>query len=288
MLIFQYGSWIHILTLLFAAGLVCGLYFLLKKRSLAAKMRLLYILAAVNVAQHLLKFLVWPHAWGTGFCHTNTAYNVCAILILMTPFLLRKREGAWRETVSYVGSAGCMLAFLIPYWFVGQSIWNFYVGWEYVRFLFCHLLLLCTSLLPILWGLVHIRKKNFWKIGLCFFTLLAVILVNDVLCICMGLTDGSAETMYETLYSLNPLWMMHPPEGFESYSKLLSFFSPDIFLGRLSGFYTPILWYFVPLYSVITLLAYPLGALAERYLPNVALSPAEKLLSDRERPHSFL
>lgn len=287
MLIFRYGSWIHILTLILVAGLIVGVYFLLRKKPREIKLRLLYILAVVNVVQHLFKFWIWPHVWGTGFSHSNTAYNVCAVMIFLTPFFLSKNSGAWRETVAYIGTFGCALSIFIPYWFVGQSLAKFGIFWEYMRFLFCHTTLLATSLLPALWGMVRFRLKNFWKIGLCFFTVLAAILVNDVLCICTGLTGGSAATLYETLAELNPLWMFRPPDNFQFYVKIITALSPAIFLGGKSGVYTPILWYFVPVYCGITLLAALLNFLAERYLPKDG-ADAEEWLLPHGKPHSFL
>ena len=113
--------------------------------------------------------------------------------------------------------------------------------------------------------MVKFERKNFWKIGLWFFAMLCIILVNDVLFICMGLSTGSAEALYETLYTLNPLGIIHPPENAGALLKILSYLSPSIFLGAKSGVYVPILWYMLPAYVAITLLAYGLGTLWELY-----------------------
>lgn len=288
MLNFHYGCFIHILSLLLVIGSVCGLYFLFRKKSEKIKLCFLYALACVNIFQHLFKFWLWPHMWGTGFAHSNTAYNVCAITILMTPFFLKKKSGAWRETVCYVGTIGCSLSLIIPYWFVGKSLGEFYNLWEFLRFLFCHSVLFMTSLLPALWGMVHFHLKNFWKIGLCLFVMLLGILVNDVLCICTGLVEGGPENMYEILYDLNPLWMMHPPADFGIYVRIVTLLTPRIFLGERTGVYTPILWYYITLYVVIDVLAVLLGYLAERFLPKEERSRSDLLPHGEKTDHSFL
>ena len=49
---------------------------------------------------------------------------------------------------------------------------------------------------------------------------------------------------------------MGPPEEFIWLEKLSSFFTPSVFLGENStGLYTPILWYAIPVYIGITLVA---------------------------------
>ena len=258
--VIRIGSLIYIIYLLISTGILLAVYFGGRKKSEHVKITILFVLAIVNLVQHFFKFLIWPHHYGTGFSIVNTAYNVCAFHIILTPFLIRKKSGALKEFHVYVGSVGCIGAFFYPSWFIGQTI----LQWEFLRFWTCHFLLLLTSLLPILWGMVKFERKNFWKIGLWFFAMLCIILVNDVLSIYMGLA-GEAESLYETLYALNPLGIIHPPENAKVLLKIISYLSPPIFLGSNSGVYVPILWYMLPVYVGITLLAYGLGTLWELY-----------------------
>ncbi len=255
---FQFLSFTYFGYLLISAAIVLILFFAFRKTSRRVKLAVLYILALFNVAQHLFKSIIWPHLAGTGFSHINTFYNVCAAMILLTPFFLYKKRGAWREAVALVGCSGGLLATCIPYWFIGKSI----LQWEFLRFWTCHEVLFLTSVLPILWKMVHFKFSNFWKIGLCFFTFLSGIFLNDVLCVCSGLAGSGTENLYASLYNLNPLYIMHPPEeGFEWVVAIIKVLTPKLFLGGDGSGYTPVLWYFIPFYMLITLVAIPVELL---------------------------
>ena len=58
---------------------------------------------------------------------------------------------------------------------------------------------------------------------------------------------------------------MHPPASFGWLSNIISALSPNIFIGNAEGnVYIPILWYAIPMYIFITVLAFAIGALLDR------------------------
>lgn len=259
-MILQYGSLLYFGYLLLSAAIVCGLYFCARDRSEEVQSRIVFCLATVNVAQHLLKGYLWPHLMGTGFTIDSTACNICAALILLTPFLCRVKGGILKETLVLAGTVGAALALFLPYWFIGQTI----LQWEFLRFWVCHLLLAATSLLPILWRRVRFRFFDFLKIAPCFFVILAAVLFNDVLAIAAGLATDPAPTLFETLYVLNPLWSMHPPEVSEQVLRIFNLFTPPVFLGGEGRPYVPILWYIIPLFLLFTTAAFLVFCLLKR------------------------
>lgn len=251
----------YILHIAASIGIVVFCHFLFAKRSQKAKLIFLFVVAGLNVFQHLFKAVVWPHLYGTGFTISNTLYNVCATMIILTPFFLRRRGGVWREAIALVGTIGSALALFVPFWFIGKSIMN----WEYVRFWTCHELLLVTSVLPITWKMVEFRAKDFWKIGLCFFGILGIIMFNDIICILTGIYGNGTQSLGTALYNLNPFCMMRPLSEFAWLERFVRPFTPSIFMSSSGHGYTPILWYFFPLYTVITLVAGPLLVFLERH-----------------------
>lgn len=253
----------HLLSLLFAAALVLALYFPLRKKSPRAKKIALGIVIGVNIGQHFLKSFVWPHLWGSGFTLENTAYNVCALLILATPFCVYGKSGVLKQFLFYAGTCAGTFALLFPFWFVGKSL----LQWEFVRFWFCHALLLASSVLPGLWGMVPFRMRDGWKFGLLALGALCIILLNNVIfLLAFGQTDGS--DLYEALLAHNPVWLAGPPQGDNVLKTVLVALCPPPFRGGEGRAFTPILWYAVPVYAVITAAAYALGAIAERIQKN--------------------
>lgn len=244
--------------LLVVAGLV-GLFFLLRNRSQRTKWIVIAVITWVNVAQHLLKSVLYPHLWGTGFSFLNTANNVCAFLVLLMPFMGRWGSQAQKDFIYTTGFAAGLSAMLFPACFVNQTL----PGWELFRFYFCHGLLLYSAALPLLLGIHRISWKSWYKFAPQFVLMLALVLLDNILCIYMGITPGATpENMNLVLWGQNPLWMMGPPEGFEWMAALLEPFTPDVFLR--AGHYVPILWYAWPLFIPMSLAALGLFALVDR------------------------
>lgn len=257
-----FGSFAYFMYLFIVAAFIALYGLIFRKRSKRAKTIALYVLIAINLFQHFFKWIVWPHNYGDGFNYTNTAYNVCAFLIIISPVVWASKSAVWKDFLFYFGTCGASLAMVVPHWFEDQSAFQ----WEVYRFYFCHALLVATSVLPVLWKLHAVSYKNSWKVGFVFFLALILIVFNDVVCIVLGLCGGGTENMFETLYRNNPCWVMHPdpPAGFEWATNALEALSPNIFLGNGEKPYTPLLWYAIPMYLLITVLATALGCLIDR------------------------
>lgn len=258
-MLISYGSPAYLLYLLLAAGLVAATYYGLKNRSAFTQDAVLFSLAVINVIQHFFKPFVWPHLYGTEFSHIQTAYNVCACLILATPLAYLLRVKFFRQFLFSVGTVAGVLPLLIPYWFIGQTPFQ----WEFARSFVCHILLFITSLMPLLLNKYRWEEANAPFIPLHFFCMLAVIFVNDVVCIRAGIVAGVDAPLWEAMQSLNPMWIMGPSPAFPAIGKFLAGFSYGVKCGPLPC--VPVLWYFIPLSFLIYMLAGLLGRLSDRY-----------------------
>ncbi len=248
----------YFLCLALSVGFIVALFFAFRKCSLRVKKVVLLVLMLLNIAQHLLKSVVWPHYFSGGFvfAYHNTAYNICASLILVSPFVLLFGGQKLKDSLVYVGTAGPLLAIVVPFWFDGQPLWQ----WEVLRFYVCHVLLVATSILPALWGVTKISYKSFLFVPLFFFGLLILIVFNFLVCASLGLVAGK-DDLFKALYDLNPCWVMHPapPAGFAWVQTALERFTPSVFLATETRPYTPLLWYFIPMYLLMAILALLLG-----------------------------
>ncbi len=244
----EYGSFFYFLypavTVLILAALTVGL----RKCGAGVRKWACFGVAMLNLLQHLLKTFLYPHLWNTGFSYLNTAYNVCALLIIAMPFVqLCKKQGI-RDFVFVTGLFAGLGTMFFPIWFIGEPAY----GWELYRFYICHGLLFLSGALPFALGQQRVCWRSGLKFGAYFLLMLVLVLLNNILCIYMGLTPGaSPEKLHEVLYSQNPLWLMGPRGGFEWVAQLLDPITPDFLLSE--GRYVPVLWYGYPLWILSTL-----------------------------------
>lgn len=260
-MILNYFSLAYFLYLGIALGLVAALYLGLRKKSSKTQKYVILSLMLVNLFQHIFKLNVYPQYDG-GFSGLCTAYNMCAFLIIVSPLALLLASDFIRDFVFYIGTAAGIVAILVPYWNVGKPAFS----WENYRFYLCHALLFASSILPLLLRLHNPSWKCFWRIGLCFFLAISLIIVNDVIFISMGIYDTlSVENLYQSLATANPVWSFGVPDGFGFIKEIAKALSPDVWVGENpAGIPVPILWYFIPVYLGITLVAFPICALVDK------------------------
>lgn len=261
-MLINYGSFMYFMYIFLAIGLCAGIFFAIRKRSDKVKRLTILIISLINLAQHLFKFIIYPHYWDDFSPHLSSAYNVCAFLIITTPFVLIFGNELLKNYMTYLGSIAGMIAMLVPYWFIGQSAFQ----WEAYRFYLCHSLLFISSILPALVGLHKLRWKHFWKMGILFLVMLGIIILNDIFFVAIGAYSGTdSNDIYGSLCAINPCWSVIPPSGeFEWLINIIAFFSPSFLMGNnSSNFYVPILWYAIPIYLGITLVAFTVCVLID-------------------------
>ncbi len=256
----NYFSPAHLIYLAIALALVLGFYFIFRRKSFFAQRIAVLSLVVINVIQHIFKLEIYPMYSG-GFDAICTAYNMCALLILLSPFAHFIKLAPLRDFVYYIGTSAGIVALLIPYWNVGEDAFT----WEFFRFFFCHAVLLLSSVLPLLFGHHKPSWRRFPFVGLAFFAGIGIILLNDVIAIKLGIFGTlSAENLYESLATANPIWSFGPPEGFSFVLDIVDVFTPDFLLGKNGGRLVPVLWYMIPFYLGISIVSFIVFAIADR------------------------
>ncbi len=259
-MIIDYGSPAYIISALLPVGLLLGLYFLLRGKSRKIQKNVILSMSLINLCQHVFKFIIYPQFHGSGFNLFNTAYNICAFLIIFMPVALFLEFRLLSDLVFCVGSAAGIIALLIPYWNIGDSVFS----WEFFRFHFCHSFLFVTASLTLMLGIYKPRFKDFIRLGSYVFLMLAVITANNALCMLIGLHPAKSGNIYDELYLMNVAWTYGPPEQFSWVLPIAKFLSPDAWVGANdAGACIPFLWYLVPFYIIITALAMPIYALLD-------------------------
>lgn len=251
----EYGSGIYMISVGGLLLLAVGAWAVLRRCTDKVQRIAVFSVMLLNVLQHFLKPFLYPQYAGQGFSYNMTAYNLCALLIILSPVAYLWKNRFLRNFVLMVGAVAGLSAIVFPVWFIGRPVWS--LQWHYGRFYICHALLFLSSVLPLALGHHRPSYKEFWQVGLAFLLGLCVILINDVLLICAGIYPKIGTMgMYELLLETNTCLMMGPPKGLPWLTDIIGIFSPSFFMGNNpAGQYVPILWYAIPLYLGITVTA---------------------------------
>lgn len=257
----NYGSPFYIFSLVLLLAIATLVWAILRKRSVRTQRIAVLLLMCANTLQHFLKPLIYPQYAGTGFTALETAYNMCAVLIIISPFVFLWGNRFLKNFI-FMGFTAGIAAIAVPFWYIGMEVSQ--LGWDYGRFYICHAVLFIASLMTRLLGLHKPSYKEFWQPGLAFLLALSVILLNNVIFIALGLYPGAdAGDLYGSLMAVNPCLMMGPSEDQLWLVDLVKYFTPSVFLGsNPTGQFAPILWYALPLYlgqSVITFVFFALS-----------------------------
>ena len=257
-----YGSAAYFIYIAAALIFCATLYIILRGKSQKIQKYVILGIMLANVAQHLLKSFIYPGYAGLGFSAFNTAYNMCAALILVSPIALMLNFRLLRDFVFYAGSFAGLVAIVIPYWHIGADA----LDSEAVRSFICHALLFATSVLPLLLGLHKPSYKCFYKMGPVFLIFLCAITLNDLLCIVIGIYPGlSNMPVIDALYAANPVWAFGPPDNFLFVLDIARVFSPNAWVSfGDGGRCLPVLWYAIPLCLFITVAAFFVCSLVDR------------------------
>ncbi len=260
----DFGSLFYIFSLVLLLGSAAGIWWLLRRCSERTQRTVVFLLMLMNTLQHFFKPLIYPQYRGMGFSALETAYNVCAVLIIASPWVFLWGGRFLKNFVFFAGTVAGLAAIAVPVWYLGMEVTD--LGWDYFRFYLCHGLLFASSLMPLVLGLHKLRWREFWQVGLGFLLALCLILLNDLLFISLGLYPGTDPgDLYGSLVKMNPFMMMGPPEELLWLKELAGILTPGFFLGENPwGLCVPILWYAIPVYLVESLVCFVVFALADR------------------------
>ena len=169
-----------------AVGLVVGLYYLFRNKSLNSKKWLIFGLLLFNFALHFLK-LLHPHYSSNPNFAMESAWcvNICAVSVITFPFLFLSKSETAKDWMFYIGVISGFLALLYPTEAIGKSM--LYV--ELWRFYICHMILIIAPLLMVLLGVHKLNYKNVWKMPFCMIAVMMFIIVNQVLLSELGYID---------------------------------------------------------------------------------------------------
>lgn len=253
---FNFGNHYYFLFLIILIGILLGFYFLLRNKSIKVQKTIIFLLMLLNLFQHIFKCIVWPHLYGTGFNAYNTAYNFCALMIILSPIIFITRLEKIKALLCVMGTISGVIAVLVPYWFFGTNIFVYPTSSEYARFYICHLLLFLSSFLPVLLKLQKFSWRSFYFNGFIVLLFLGLILINNFTV--ASITNKSFEAGINAVLNETAVYIGGPRYGigFDWLMNALVALCPPFFKINYGTGYLPILWYAIPVYVLFTLISF--------------------------------
>ena len=188
------GNFGYIFFIVLAIGLVVGLYFLFRNKSLKSKKILIASLLIFNLLLHWLRLLFPPYAGNPSMILENAWFiNICAVSVLTFPFLFFSKSDTAKDWMFYIGVISGFLSLVYPTEALGDSIATFDV-W---RFYICHMIIIIAPLLMILLKVHKLNYRNVWKMPFCMMAVMLFIICNQVLQSELGIIGMRGDDIFE-------------------------------------------------------------------------------------------
>ena len=245
----------YFLYIIFAFGLLFGLYFLLRNKSKKTSSIVLFSILFSAFALHFLRLAFDSYQqWMPYAIRTVTPENICAVSVLVFPWIFLSKNKFLKDYMFYLGFISGIAATFFPIDVIGFSL----INPETVRFYYTHIVIWVVPTLMVLLKLHTLDYKRIPKIPLLALAMLGVILVNEIILI------GTGFVHIQHLFSSqvrNSALIFGPLADVELVGIMFTALTPEFFLTRPLGpnagevFYWPILWLVIPFYIYSSLAA---------------------------------
>ncbi|MCD8372646.1 MAG: YwaF family protein, partial [Clostridia bacterium] len=185
----EYGSFFYFLYPLLQVLIVIELYFLLRKRSKKAVYWILFAFFAFNFALHFLKVFFYPYNDPGKYSESDIIFtlspsNICALNVIIFPFLYLTKRPALKVYMFYVGIISGFAAVWLPS--MGDFDTSNAIAFDTFRFYTCHGILWMTPLLMVLLGVHKLNYRRIWITPVIYIIVLSLVLVNNYSMYCLG------------------------------------------------------------------------------------------------------
>jgi hypothetical protein len=230
-----------------AVGLILGLYFLLKNRTMKTKKIVIFSILLLNLAIHFLKLTFPPYSNNPGDAMEKIWFiNICAVSVLSFPLFFLSKSDALKDFMFYLGVISGTLAMVIPTEALGEAVWQL----DLFRFYIAHMIILIAPLLMVLLKVHKLDYKRIWKMPFIMCAVLMFIMVQQIIQSELGIIDLRNADFSDINYP-NPSLIWGP--GDSDLAMLFTIFTPNFFkvvpFGEFAGQikYWPFIWLVFPM-----------------------------------------
>ena len=217
---------------------------------------------------HFSKLLFPPYVNSELALKKITPENICALSTLAFPFIFLSKNKYLKDYMFYMGLISGTLAIVFPAEAFGKSPFIY----DTIRFYIAHMTITIAPFLMVSTGLHKLDYHRVYCVGVIFLGVMAVILINEIILIEIGLVDISetpeGKLLTDPFRYRNFSFIFGPVLGYfydnnitllqDFFDVLIPNFAMTIPYGEFSGEkkYWPIIWAIVPVMILVTFVSF--------------------------------
>ena len=181
----HFGNFFYFLAIFVLFVGTLGLTLLCRRQGKKFAKKLILTLLWLNFALHFAKQLLpsYISRWPVGLTD-SAAPNLCAVLIIIAPFVFLFGNAYWKDYLYYIGMVSGILVYFVPtgamrYEAYPQGFGDPEYFAEVLRFYFCHFPLVACSFLMVEQGFHKLDYHRLWALPLMFGIVLAIVALNS-------------------------------------------------------------------------------------------------------------
>lgn len=249
MIVKMFNFW-YFFFLVFAAGTVVGLYFILRNKTMKTKKIVLFSILCSGLLLHFLKATFPPYSTNPEILTRDLWFvNICGANILLFPFFFWSKSDKLKDYMFYLGVIGGALALLIPTE-PTQKVEPLKEWIDVLRYYYHHTMLMTVPLLMVIFGIHKLNYRRIYFVPVVLFCVLGFIIVNQFVQSEIGCAPWRMPDFFNINYK-NTSYIYGP--GNDSFAVVFTALCPKCFkivpVGEYAGQekYWPLIWLIFPI-----------------------------------------
>ena len=263
MYIAMFNGW-YFFWLILAAGAILGLYFGLRNKSAKWQKGVLFSLLAFGLLLHFLKVYIPPYSVDEARMLRDSWFvNICGANVALFPFFFWAKNDKVKDYMFYIGALSGLIALFYPQEPIAK-VDQLAEQLDIVRFYYHHWMVMAVPLLMVMFGHHKLSYKRILSAPTGLLLLMLFIMLNQIFQSELGFIPLRSREEFFGIGYKNSSYIWGPGSD-DPIGNFLALFTPDFFktvpVGEFAGDvkYWPWFWMIVPVYLLVTPLAFLLS-----------------------------